>query len=238
MKNTSTALLGIALATSVAMGGSILPEGFDITCQLAGSDGVWSAQNNQGDFEVNPETGAISGASAGNAWSAEWDSIAFTSNPSLTTAWAFTNTTGSTQTFTVTFTTPISAISGQLEMFGSITGGLTANTPGTAAEIWAPTGGSIYTAYVDGVAVSPTLMNDPFHVATNPPTATAPLGFESFEFEPGPASAMNSISIEHTFTLTAGDSVTFNSAFQIIPAPAGIALFAMFGLGASRRRRS
>jgi hypothetical protein len=228
--------LVLGLVTSASSAG-ILPDGFNILCQV-GDGGVWQATNNPNDFQVKQtDQGAtIWGASATANWGAEWDAVQYTHNPSITLAFSFTNNTGSTQSFTLIFITP-GSIAGPTFLDGSVTGGLTDGNQ-NGATIASFAGFPVYTALIDGNPAGPTLFDDPYSVSTGSPPFTAPLGFEWFDGVIG-AGVSSDIGIRLRFTLTAGDSVTFNAAFRVqeIPAPAGLAAFGLLGLLGRRRRR-
>ncbi len=229
---SAAAVFSLAASTAVAGG---LPAGFEI---IAGTgDGNWTASNNADDFQVtDTDLGAqISGFTQTDSWTAEWDSIVFSTNPTVTASFSFTNTTSMDQEFTVTVMTPISPIGGSTVMQGSIGGSLVDN-PGNApgATLAAPSGGAIYTALIDGNPVQ-TLHDDPFSFSVPDVTADSIPG-ASFSNVAGPP-AFTSIGIQHTFFLSAGDSVTFSSAFTVIPTPATVAVFGLAGFFGSRRRR-
>jgi hypothetical protein len=62
------------------------------------------------------------------------------------------------------------------------------------------------------------------------------VGPESFDPVVGPA--LNAtIGLQFRFTLSAGDSVSFSSLFNVVPAPGAIALLGAAGCISSRRRR-
>lgn len=231
-----------ALASTAQAGIELPPFGFDIHVDCDSLDNSWSSTNaiNGGtaNFEWGTsEQGGWAGsdvAIVGNGWSIDSFNMQYTTNPSQTNAFTFTNNTGITDTFTVTITT-LGFISGPTLMYGSIAGGLTDNFPFTGATFGAPAGSSVYTALIDGVSVGQTLWDAPYSTSTTPPLLTASLGFDSFNAEPGPG-VLASISIVHHFTLTAGDSVTINSAFQVIPGPGGLIVL-LGGFAMARRRR-
>ncbi len=231
----SAAAALVSLSASTAVGGIGLPSGFEITA--GPGDGNWAASNNPDDFEVtNTDLGAqVTGFSETDSWTAEWNSIVYSTNPSVTTSFSFTNTTLVDQEFTVTVTSPIAPIGGNTIMQGTIGGSLVDN-PGNdpGATLAAPSGGAIYTALIDGNAVQ-TLHDDPFSFSVPDVTADSIPG-AGFSNVAGPP-AFTSIGIQHTFFLSAGDSVTFSSAFTVIPTPATLAVLGLAGIFGSRRRR-
>jgi hypothetical protein len=96
--------------------------------------------------------------------------------------------------------------------------------------------GSIYRAFIDGGAPFMTLMDDPFSLETDPVPFDTNSATESFDNMPsGPVN--NTMAILLEFDLSPGDSASINGFFEIIPGPGGLAIFALLGLGSSRRRR-
>lgn len=225
-----------------AQGGVSLPEGFDIIAQW--NDNTWTLSNNPDDYEYVPNDdggGFVFGESETSGWSAQWhvgdEGTGFeTGSTSVFGNFSFTNTTGQTQTFTITVQSPLlQPLPGQTEISGSISGSVLDSGGDPGALVAAPSGGAIYNALVDGNAVQ-TLMDDPFS-QTAPAGGTNTIGPQSFSGEQGPFGAFNTAAIQHTFTLSAGDSVTFSSSFHIIPAPGALAAFALAGVLGKRRRR-
>lgn len=231
------ASLAFAMLASASAG--VINDGFALLVDW--DDKSWTSANlNEG---VMTQTLFDGGASVNFSvartkdWSIQSLNSSYTYNPSQSNAFTFTNMTGVTNTFTVTVTTP-GILVGPSSMWGSITGGLTDNFPHNGATVGAAFNSSVYTAMIDGAPVQ-TLWDHPFSISTLHPNVSS-LGFANFEDVDGPG-VVASISIVHEFTLTAGDSVTINSAFHVIenviPGPGGLALL----LGAmcfKRRRRS
>lgn len=231
--------------TSPVMADIVPGVGFNVVVQNGTADPLWTAYNaiqngNAGfNWEVSEAGGWVASQTAivGDGWSLDAFEMEFTTNPSQTNAFTFTNNTGMTDTFTVTFTT-LGSLVGPSSMFGSIAGGLTDNFPFTGATFGAPVGGSVYTALIDGNPISNTLWDFPYSVSTSPPALTASLGSDAFNFVTGPG-VVSSISIVHEFTLSAGDSVTIDSAFVVvpfIPGPGGLIVL-LGGFAMARRRR-
>lgn len=233
----SAALFLAAPATA----GFELPDGFDIF--VSSELGDWALSNNLDDFSWIPDDlggGTVQqepNSSAGVGWMGDFAGTGFAAgSTSVFGNFSLTNTTGQTQTFTVTVQSPlIQPLLGQTFISGSISGSMV-DSGGGGAEVTAPSGGSIYTAFVDGNAVR-TLLDDPFS-QTAPVGGTNTIGPASFSNEMGPFNATMSAAIQHTFTLTPGDGVTFSSAFHIVPAPGAIAVFALAGVIGTRRRRN
>jgi len=166
-------------------------------------------------------------------------SLSMDSDPFVTNNFTITNTSGSTQTYTLgTMIGVAPAIPNGL-MRGSIGFSLTDNN-GNGATL-ATSGASIYQGTIDG-NVARTLWNSPNSFGTFSTTATSTdFGFPAREA--APESIDSNIGILITFSLTAGDSVSFTSNFDVVPVPVPAAIW-LFGsgllglFGASRRKRS
>jgi hypothetical protein len=132
-----------------------------------------------------------------------------------------TNTTTSTQVFSAfvglptTFGAP-NTISGNV-LTAVIDGGTDGATVATVS------GQPIYQAQIDGTTVA-TLQNDPFSVVA-PPTDTNSAG-ASFGPTANLIPVTSNIGIQLRFTLTAGDTASIVSRFDVVPEPA-----ASLGLG-------
>ena len=159
------------------------------------------------------------------------------------------NNTATTQIYTLIFTLPISPIVGGTRMGGSTQGGVTdagggaGGAPdgiGTVSTTGAGT--ALYNGQIDGVdklALFPDVktINAPFAGGSASDSANAGLPAVSI---PGPASALSTIGIKHTFSLTSGDRATFTSFFRVeaaVPEPGSVGLLAIGGLVLFLRRR-
>lgn len=90
----------------------------------------------------------------------------------------------------------------------------------------------LYTAMYNGPTVFTNLLNVPvFAGAFSSQVANS--NFGPFPIIP----AVNDISAEFNFTLSANDTATGTSNFTIVPGPGGLAVLGLGGLVASRRRR-
>jgi MYXO-CTERM domain-containing protein len=140
-----------------------------------------------------------------------------------------------THTYSATFILSISpAVLPFSVASGSIAGGLTTDLDGGTLST---NGVSLYRAYTDGVEVQG-LIADPFSVG-KVGAGSVGIGPEDFTgLAGGPVS--NTIAINLTFTLTAGDQASFTSVFVVeaVPAPAGLALLGLAGVFGGRRRRA
>ena len=172
-------------------------------------------------------------------WTFQWTGSADV-DPIINSNFSITNTTVSTQTFTVTVLSPVvPPIPGGTLMGGSVSGSVTDGTlNGVGATMAAPAGGSMYRALIDGSTVA-TLRNDPFSITSpNNDSASAPAtNFGSpIPNQPGPP-ALSTFGITLSFTLTPGDSANLNSNFVIVPEPASLAVIGLGALGLLARRR-
>ena len=144
-------------------------------------------------------------------------------DPSVSGSIALTNVANATQTFTLNVSQSIASVPAGSQDFGSSAISLAdANVSGgtTSATIGAPTGSAIYTAFVNSNVTQKMLFVDPYSKSAS---GTGGVAVDSQSFTAGtttvPATIMG---IQHSFTLTAGDSATVNSTFTIAsrnPAP-------------------
>ncbi len=213
-------------------------EGFKI--QIAYAAGNWNSQNDpnaitavlpdaekQGRYEI---LGNKSNSSFAMSWDLDVDT-----DPFITSSFNVTNVTAVPQSFTITVTLPIVPQLPLTSGFGSISGSILDSDFSGFASMSTNPGVSLYQAMIDGATVE-TLYDDPFTLATSDPTANLPTSTFGPSLEPGAAAT---IGIRNTFTLSPGDTFQAVSFFFInaVPAPGGVALFALAGVGASRRRR-
>jgi len=152
------------------------------------------------------------------------------------------NTTATTQIYTLIFTLPISPITGGTRMGGSTQGGLTdANNDGIGTLSTTGAGSALYFGQIDGLdklALFPDVktLTVPFGGGSASDTTSAGLPGPTIV---GPASALTSIGIKHTFSLTTGDRATFTSFFRVepVPEPACLSLLVLGGAALVWRRR-
>ena len=143
------------------------------------------------------------------------------------------------QDFGLTMTLPVAPpITNNVVENGSIIGTVS-DADFNGANVAALPDDSIYTSFIDNIDEEP-LMSDPFDVSA-PPFGSVPVGPEDFGLPvniPASQDVDFNIGIILHFRLTGGgDSASFTSRFEVIPAPAGLPLLAALGLLGGRRRR-
>lgn len=189
--------------------------------------------------------GPVSGAM--NEWMLTSASLTLNPDPSVLAITAVTNTSSVTQTFVLSVSLPIAPSFGAPSLIqGSISGSLTDTSSATgkgtvgAASLAAVLGGSVYTGQIDGSGVR-TLLDDPFSVGVAVANGSAVIGPADFGIpvrESVATATTTDIGIELRFQLSAGDSASFTSVFDVIPVPEpGVALLVACGLGALVVRR-
>lgn len=168
---------------------------------------------------------------------ANW-SLSMDSDPFVTNNFTITNNSLSTQTYSFTTIVGVAPTIPNGLMRGSIGFSLTDNNSNGATL--ATSGASIYRGQIDG-NVARTLWNSPNSFSTSSTFATSTdFGFPTREV--APESIDTNIGIQITFSLTAGDSASFTSNFDVVPVPVPAAVW-LFGsgllglFGVSRRKR-
>ena len=217
--STGSSLGGADLGTLMGLG--MLTETVDTTAGIT-------------TLELN---GPVSGPSGG--WTIQdWDS-SVKEDPWITNNFTVSNNTGATKTYTISVSSPIPAFNAdtisqstiQLRLLDS-------NSTGGATTTSQP-GIDVYQGIVNGTTEL-ALLTDPFSLTCANPvdctlngTATAGVVSQAF----GPVVATN-IGLTISFELTAGDSASVLSRFEIVPEPATGMLVGLgvLGLAALRRR--
>jgi hypothetical protein len=170
-----------------------------------------------------------------------WD-LDLDADPYVIAGWGLTNNMGSTQTFTLTFTTSVIPITISTVHGGSTGGSISSNEVSGSPVATASTDGTnpFYAGLIDTSTVL-TLYDDPSSWSTTSTDLTVNIDKAS-DGLPGPTlpsgTVASSISIVHKFTLTAGDSISGTSNFFVTPEPATIAMLGLGGLFVLRRRKS
>ena len=194
---------------------------FDVT--VAGQQRLWtdsSSPNPEGSYDVTGELTMM------NLWSFSWD-MAVDPDPFISSNLVFTNLTGNTANFSAIISLPLSASLGSVYMGGAIDGGFRDNNDGsvTVAEI---ASNGIFSGLIDG-ATALQLLGGSFGCSASSPGCNGVIGQVS-DGLPGPTllyhtGANNTIGIKLDFSLTAGDTATFNTFFEVIPVPLPAALW-------------
>jgi len=156
-------------------------------------------------------------------------------DPFITSSLTITNNSAGTQTFSLLSILPVSpSIPTPTRMNGSVSGTVTDNNSDGATL---STDGThpLYQGWIDtGVVTGTALYPDAWSWPAGPTSFS-----DSFSNLAGPAVTSN-IGIALNFTLTAGDSVTIDSRFEVLPVPEpaslGLVGLALVGLAAARRR--
>ncbi len=172
-------------------------------------------------------------------WQCDWD-ITAKADPWVSANITFLNSTANPQIYTVTITQPIMPpITPTTLIGGSMGGSVTdANFSGTGIlSTVSPT--PLYQAFLDNTPVLPIYPHPTSYTfAFAGQTVSIPavnVGLPGPSIPSGPV--LSTISIQHRFLLSAGDSMALTSFFVVTPEPATLALLALGGLTVMRRRR-
>ncbi len=173
-------------------------------------------------------------------WNLTWDMTVDT-DPFVNGVFGLTNMSGSTQTFILNVTLPIAPVITPSSLIGGSVGGSVTDANLNGVATVANAGGSpLFDGLIDGVGTLPIItapysFSAPFAGGTaNIPATNVGLPGPTI---PGPA-VLTSIGINHTFTLTPGDTVALTSFFLVVPEPASLGLMAcgILVMGLKRRR--
>jgi hypothetical protein len=223
--------VGSASAATISYQLSIDAGGQTATLSNISGDYTFTPSSNGGSFQlINPV--ALNSFTI-NSWSSS-----YANDPFVTNNLNVTNTTASTQIFTVTVTSPSVPQGAPTGISGSIALALT-NGPGASATLSSNSPSAVYTALIDGSSTQ-TLFNDPFSLSCAG-AACSNSNNTSFGIPTplsGPA-VSSSIGITITFTLSPGASAGVTSAFDVVPEPTTFALVGagILGLVAARKAR-
>lgn len=164
-------------------------------------------------------------------------------DPTVSNIIAVTNNTAATQTFVITVTLPIAPAFGPPSFIkGSVSGSVTDTSGNGNGATFATAGGNpIYTALIDGASVA-TLLDPSLSVVTAG-FGSANLPVDDFGIPNAvsiPVGTLTGIAITLRFSLTAGDSASLTSVFNVEPIPEpGTAILMAAGLiGLARMGRS
>ena len=181
--------------------------------------------------------------SQAGSYTMQWD-LLLDPDPSVSGSIALTNASAGTQTFTLNVSLPINPANqppAGSATFGSSAISISDANGDSTATLGAQTGSAIYTAYINANVTQKQLFTAPYSKLVSQPGGVA-VDSQSF---PPPVTATTalatSLGIQHSFTLTAGDSATMNSTFTItVPEPCSLVLAGLGALGlvAVRARRS
>jgi hypothetical protein len=240
LKHSSRTLLAAMAAgfiTTSSFAG-VLPQ-LELWVQVNDSESI---QYTPAGFQNPDGTYTYNGYYEGAGFDLDFDAIG-DPDPFVSNTVGITNTTTTTNTYSITVLLPSIAITGGTLIGGSIGGSVTdSNFDGMA--FLQSAGMPVYTGLIDGMPVAgATLLNDPYSspsvgfAGNTVNISAANFGLPGPSF-PGP-DVSGSIGINLTFTLTPGDSAAITSFFVVepVPAPAALALLGIAGCIGSRRRR-
>lgn len=166
----------------------------------------------------------------------EWDAL-IDPDPFINGTFSITNTATTTQSFAVYFSLDSSVQFAQSLMNGAFAGTLTdADGNGSASIGIVPDTSGLYSAFIDSNPVRS--LGSSGYSYSGAAFGSSQVGPESFDPTAGPALS-STIGLKFRFTLSAGDSVSFTSLFNVVdvPAPGALALLSAAGCMGSRRRR-
>ena len=170
-------------------------------------------------------------ATQAGSYTMQWD-LLLDPDPTISGSIALTNSAATTQTFTLSVSQPIASTPAGSPILGSSAISIADANGSGAATVGAPTGSAIYTAFINSNITQKLLFVDPYSKSA---VGIGGVAVDSQNFSTGTTSAPATImGIQHSFTLTGGDSATMNSTFTItVPEPATMALgrFGCAGFG-------
>ena len=161
-------------------------------------------------------------------------------DPFITGTFSLTNETAFGKSYVVDFSLPISPAIAQSTVSGQMSGTVTDSNGSGSASMTSTNGGAVYTALADDMFVQSLMSNANQTVSSAFGTTSFSGGSFGQGFPPLAGPAINStIGIRFSFTLSAGDSVSFSSIFVAnpVPTPGALAMGILSLLVARRGRR-
>jgi hypothetical protein len=161
-------------------------------------------------------------------------------DPFITGTFSLTNETAFGKSYVVDFSLPISPAIAQSTVSGQMSGTLTDSNGSGSASMTSTNGGAVYTALADEMFVQSLMSNANQTVSSAFGTTSFSGGSFGQGLPPLTGPAINStIGIRFSFTLSAGDSVSFSSIFVAnpVPTPGALAMGLLSGFVARRGRR-
>lgn len=225
----SLAVVAAAVAVSSAHGG--IPA-LNVQWKLDGNtvydELPFGTPNGQGGFRY---TGGHSVGAVGMSYS-----LVGIPDPRISGSFTVENFTNDTIDVELMVTLPISpSVPAPSIMTGSVAVGMTADEDGGLLTALPDT--AFWQAMIDGTVVggSTDLLSSLAIVQVG--TGSAPGQSEGFSQLPGPE-ALSSIGILVSFSLTAGEQMSFTSVFNVVPGPGGLVVLGLAAVSFRRRRRA
>jgi len=237
---------GLTLALATCLFSADRAQAVTITVGYAGSPTSWVTLSDQDTALGCDSTGAqgqlscVGGGLDAGGWSLDSWNLSTDPDPTISNVFSVTNNTAATQSFVVSVALPTSISFGPPSLIrGSIQGGATDNN--FNGVTLSNTGSSaIYDALIDGGTVR-TLFDSPTSVSGFGSVSLGSISYGIPVQESVAVATTSSIGLTLRFNLTAGDSASFTSVFDVQPIPEpGTALLVGFGLAslAAGRRRA
>lgn len=204
-----------------------------------GGKGEWSWSYGDGERQqdpANPFRYMIQDQRQLGGCSVELDMI-YDEDPYVNGILVVTNNTAFDNVYTFVFTSPVNpAITPSTLYGGSMSGSYTDSDKDGSILVSTVSPDPLFQGKIDGVDIFP-IYSDPYSwTALNIIGSGDILADGDWVDNPGPA-ATSSISIEYKFLLSAGDSVSLNGTFEVIPEPATLSILCLGGLALLRKRK-